>query len=101
MQAITLRVVMGPFVTELTIYRSFEISNLHEYNCLYGNGGNVYLIEGNNHFDLATKCIEFKEDQQKVILMAIKEYFMAKIAASLKIGPRLIKFLEFDLIIYK
>lgn len=96
---------MGSFSTIINIYRCNLVNQMHSCECLYGNSGNVYFYELSGQL-FAIKCMEINKHESsqitisKFILRAIKEYFFAKIASLLKVGPKLIKYQEFDLIFY-
>lgn len=95
--------MLGPFTTVLNIFSETDPSFVHELNCLYGCFGNVYLLEWGAEEEVAIKCIRIKEDEraESTMLRTIKEYTINKIASALRVGPRVIKIQEFDLITYE
>jgi serine/threonine protein kinase len=104
-RTLTLQVILGPFTTLINIFNETEPSYVHGLNCLYGSFGNVYLLsllEWESEEEVAIKCIQFKDEdsQESLILRTIKEYTINKIASALKVGPKIIKIQEFDIVIY-
>jgi hypothetical protein len=71
-RTLTIRVILGPFTTILTIFNDTSPSNIHELNCLYGCCGNVYLLEWGSEEKIAIKCIQMCEPYSNIFLRTIK-----------------------------
>ncbi len=96
----------GYYSLEVKIINSKQKSFFHNCDCLSGSHGKVYVMENEgNHF--VVKCMtiakgqEDEEDKSDRKIRALKEYFIARIASAVAVGPHIKNYLGFDLFFYQ